>query len=166
MGPKRSAPAASPASVRVTVTVDTTAASDTPAASSIPAAPEPTEWEVVTPPAILPAALRDRLAGRLSAKCSKATPLERIAAAWQAGLDSKSKDLETEDLVRPPSWGLANTCWLGIREDRTAWLVVRKRAADTLLRKEHSTRLVGFASQAEAEAWIVGFGQDGLPTAQ
>ena len=131
-----------------------------------PQEPEPTEWEVVGQPATLAPAFRDRLAGRLSAKCSRAKPAERITAAWEAGVASRDKDLNCEDLVRPPSWGLANTCWLGIRVDHTAWLVVRKRTADTLLRKERATRLVAFPSQAEAEAWIVGLGLEGLPSPQ
>ena len=99
----------------------------------------------------------------LSAKCSRAKPAERVTAAWEAGVASR---VNCEDLVRPPSWGLANTCWLGIRVDHTAWLVVRKRTADTLLRKERATRLVAFPSQAEAEAWIVGLGLEGLPSPQ
>ena len=95
MGPKRVIAETSSGSVRVTVTVETPVAPE----------PEPTEWDLIPELPVLEAALRDRLANRLSAKCSRATPVQRITAAWQAGADSRGRDLAKEDLVRP---GLAN----------------------------------------------------------
>ena len=48
----------------------------------------PGEWEVVLETAALLTAVRDRLARRLSSRQARATPKERIVAAWQAGVDS------------------------------------------------------------------------------
>ena len=157
MGPKPTPTAASSsaATVRVTVQVDLPAPS-----------PEPAERIVVDPPAQLLPAVRDRLAARLSSRCAKATPKDRIEAAWRAGQDSRYKDLAFEDLTRPPSLGISNGCWVGVRVDQTVWVVVRRRAADALLRKEPTTRLIAFPSQAEAEAWTLGFGLDQLPSPQ
>ncbi|CAE7420973.1 unnamed protein product [Symbiodinium necroappetens] len=133
MGPKCTPTAASSSAstVRVTVQVD------------LPAAlPEAAEWVVVEhPPRLLPA-VRDRLAARLSSRSAKASPKDRIEAAWEAGYNSRDKDLAAEDVVRPPGLGISNSCWLGVRVDQTVWVVVRRRAA------------------AEAEAWVLGYGLD------
>lgn len=158
MGPKFTPTAASSsaATVRVTVQVDLPPA----------AHPESAEWIVVEHPARLLPAVRDRLAARLSSRSAKASPIDRIEAAWRAGYDSRDKNLAAEDVVRPPGLGISNSCWLGVRGDQTVWVVVRRRAADVLLRKEPTTRLVAFPSQAEAEAWVLGYGLDQLPSPQ
>ena len=119
---------------------------------------EGTEWEVLNPPGppTLEAAVRDRLAGRLSSRQAKGTPVTRITSAWQAGVDSRGLDLRTTDLVRPKSLGIQNSCWLGITVDYEAWCVSKRRQADQRLKQQPSTRLVAFASQAEAEAYCLG----------
>ena len=125
MGPKFSS-AATPSSVRVTVEV------------SLPTGePDPAEWIFV------------------ETAQARGTPVGRITAAWKAGQESRDRDLAIEDLVRPPSIGISNGCWLGVRG------LVRKKAADSILKRERSTRLIAFPSQAEAEAWVLGFGLDG-----
>ena len=157
MGPKATGSAPS---VRVAIEVTTA-----------PAEQEtPSEWVVMeeAPPPlpVLEPAVRDRLAQRLSSRTAKTGAAQRIQSAWQAGVDSSLRDLQTEDLVRPASIGLQNSCWLGLRVNGSAWCVNRKRAADKILKKEPATRLVAFPSQAEAEAFCLGFGLPDLPSVQ
>ena len=133
-----------------------------------PATPteEQAEWEVIEPPnPVLEPALRDRLASRLSSRHASKDPKARVSAAWEAGVASRHLDLANEDLVRPPSLGIQNSCWRGIRPDFSGWVASKKRAADRTLRQEQRTRLVAFASQAEAEAYCIGLGLGGLPKA-
>ena len=110
---------------------------------------------------MLQGAVRDRLAKKLTPKKAVVSPKERITAAFEAGSATATLDL----LVVPPSLGIQNSCWLGIRPDLTAWLAVRHHALKQL-RTEDTTRLVAFASQAEAEAFCLGLGLGALPPAQ
>ena len=116
------------------------------------------EWEVV-PPArpVLQTAVRDRLAKKLTSRKAVVSPKERISAAFEAGISTAALDLLVEEVVPPPSLGIQSSCWLGIR------LAIRHRIALKQLRLEDTTRLVAFASQAEAEAFCLGLGLSTLP---
>ena len=141
--------------VRIEVTVHTAAAPEA-----------ETEWVVVEEePAArtLDPAVRDRLAARLTSKKASRTSLDRITSAFETGLASADLDLTVDDLHRPAGTGLQNSCWLGVRVDHTVWLATKHRTATQRLRKERGTRLVAFASQAEAEAWCLGYGLAELP---
>ena len=112
------------------------------------------EWEVLDPPApVLEFAVRNRLAARLSSKQAKVLPRVRIEQAFQAGAESAGRDLHCEEVVPPTAVGIQNSCWLGVRADKSLWAAGKRRTADKHLRKEPTTR-------AEAEAWCLGYGAD------
>lgn len=148
---------ASSSRVVVTVEIEATVQSEEPAEATA-------EWEVV-PPArpVLQTAVRDRLAKKLTSRKAVVSPKERISAAFEAGISTAALDLLVEEVVPPPSLGIQSSCWLGIRPDHTAWLAIRHRIALKQLRLEDTTRLVAFASQAEAEAFCLGLGLSTLP---
>ena len=100
----------------------------------------PTEWELVEPASAgSDPAVRDRLAQRLNSKKATKTPLERVVAAYQAGVASASLDLRRFDLVRPGFVGMQNSCWLGVRTDKTVWCADKYSSVTKQLRKERGT---------------------------
>ena len=157
--PSAARPAASKVSVRVSVVVNE---GNSPAPS--PRADTP-EWEVVTAPPsqVLAPALCARLAARLTSRpnCSAQT---RVEAAFAAGVQCKVSLAEGTEIVGPPSVGLQNTCWLGVRPTGELWWTSKRCIADQILKKESSTWLLAFASQTEAEAFCLGLGRSELPS--
>ena len=84
-----------PGTDSVRVTVEVTVGRATTAKAQPEAADE---WEVISEqvapaPPVLLAAVRDRLAGKLSSKQARSTPKDRITKCWQAGVDSRGLDL-------------------------------------------------------------------------
>ena len=142
---------------RTVIRVEVTIEAEAPAEAA-------TEWEVVKEPhPALTCAERDRLAKRLSSRKTTKTPADRITAAFEAGVSCRPLDLLTEDLIGPEGCGIQNSCWIGVRPDHTCWLALRYKAVTKQLRTERDTRVIAFASQAEAEAWCRGFGREELP---
>lgn len=158
--PSAARPAASKVSVRVSVVVNE---DNSPAPS--PRA-DTSEWEVVTAPPsrVLAPALCARLAARLTSRANLDSSQARVEAAFAAGVQCEVSLAEGTEIVGPPSVGLQNTCWLGVRPTGDLWWTGKRRIADQILKKEASAWLLAFASQTEAEAFCLGLGRSGLPS--
>ena len=125
------------------------------------------EWVVVPEepfvPHTLEAAVRDRLAARLSSRLTKVSPVARVERAFEAGVRSL-RSWEHGGVVEAPApIGIQNSCWVGVATSSRLWFTSKRRTADRILRADPSTRLLAFASQTEAEAWCLGFGHASLP---
>ena len=131
-----------------------------------PEPPADTEWLVVDDGAAptLAAAVRDRLAAKLTSRKTSRSAKDRVCSAFQCGVNSRALNLADSDLLRPPATGLQNSCWLAVQIDYTVLCATRYRDVTKQLKAAPTTRVVAFASQAEAEAWCLGFGLDALPS--
>ena len=157
--PSAARPAASKVSVRVSVVVNE---GSSPAPSQRAGT---SEWEVVTAPPsrVLAPALCARLAAKLTSRANSSAQ-DRVEAAFAAGVQGEVSLADGTEIVGPPSVGLQNTCWLGVRSTGELWWTGKRRIADQILKKEPSTWLLAFASQTEAEAFCLGLGHSGLPS--